>query len=95
MWQWGSRAVWRGPLNTQKARKGKGQNMKAKQERYSDDDKSVTVAEEVQKIVKGSSYGDVTWGLWCVREKARMNAVGGGGRVRIAKGEGRMWLTRA
>ena len=68
--------------------------MKAKQERYSDDDKSVTVAEEVQKIVKGSSYGDVTWGLWCAREKVRMNAVGGGGHVRIARGEGRMWLTR-
>ena len=70
--------------------------MKAKQERYSDDDKAVTVAEEVQKIVKGSSYGDVTWGLWCAKEKARMNAVGGDGpKVRIARGGGVMWLSRA
>ena len=28
--------------------------MKAKRERYGDDDKSVTVAEEAKKIVKGS-----------------------------------------
>jgi len=76
------------------AKNAKGKVMKAKQERYEDDDQAVTVAEDSKKVVKGSSYGDVTWGLWCAREKARMNAVGGGGRVRIARGEGRMWLTR-
>ena len=69
--------------------------MKAKQERYADDDKSVTVAEKKSLTVVGSSYGDVCWGVWCQKEMARMNAVGGGGRVRIARGEGRMWLTRA
>jgi len=68
--------------------------MKAKRERYGDDDKSVTVAEEAKKIVKSSSYGDIPWSEWCKREMARMNACGDGGRVRIARGDGRMWLSR-
>lgn len=69
-------------------------DMKAKRERYGDDNKAVTVAEEATKIVKGSGYGDVTWGVWCAKEKARMNASGDGGKVRIARGGGLMWLTR-
>ena len=68
--------------------------MKAKQQRFGDDEKSVTVALEEKKVVAGSSYGDITWSEWCKREMARMNAAGDGGRVRIARGEGRMWLTR-
>ena len=68
--------------------------MKAKRDRQGDDDRIVTVAEEAKKIVKGSSYGDITWGEWCKREMARMNASGDGGKVRIARGDGRMWLTR-
>ena len=70
--------------------------MKAKQERYEDDDLAVTVAERKSKTVVGSGYGDVCWGVWCAKEKARMYAVGGDGpKVRIARGGGVMWLSRA
>ena len=68
--------------------------MKAKQGRHSDDKKAVTEAFVETKTVTGSSYGDVSWGVWCKKEKARMNAAGGGGRVRIAHGGGVIWLTR-
>ena len=68
--------------------------MKAKQERYGDDDLAVTVAERKSMTVVGSGYGDVCWGVWCQKEMARMNASGDGGKVRIARGEGLMWLTR-
>ncbi len=68
--------------------------MKGKQDRYGDDKKAVTVAEAEDKIVAGSSYGDVTWDEWCVREKGRMNATSDGGKVRIARRGGVMWLTR-
>jgi len=68
--------------------------MKAKQERYADDDQAVTVAERKHMTVAGSGYGDVCWGVWCAKEKARMNSHGDGGKVRIARGGGVMWLTR-
>ncbi len=69
--------------------------MKAKRERHADDDQAITAAEVEDKIVTGSSYGDVSWEEWCVREKWRMNAsADGGGHVRIARGGGVMWLTR-
>ena len=69
--------------------------MRAKRDRYDDDDKAVTVALAEDKIVVGSCYGDVSWEEWCVREKWRMNASGDdGGNVRIARGGGVMWLTR-
>jgi len=68
--------------------------MKAKQDRYSDDKKAITAAEAEEKIVTGSSYGDVTWEEWCVREKGRMNAAGDGSKVRVARGFGLIWLTR-
>ena len=68
--------------------------MKVKQERYEDDDMAVTNALGPKEIVNGSSYGDVTWDEWCDREMARIHAVGNGVRVRIARGDGRMWLTR-
>ncbi|MFZ4397618.1 MAG: hypothetical protein ACOYOU_18560 [Kiritimatiellia bacterium] len=70
--------------------------MKAKQERYGDDDQAVTVAERKHMTVVGSGYGDVCWGVWCAKEMARMNAASAdGGKVRIARGGGLMWLTRA
>ena len=69
--------------------------MKAKRDIHSDDKKAVTVAERKHMTVVGSGYGDVCWGVWCAKEKARMNASGDGGKVRIARGDGRMWLTRA
>ena len=69
--------------------------MKAKQERYSDDKQAVTVAQKQYMTVVGSAYGDVCWGVWCAKEKARMNASGDEGKVRIARGGGVMWLTRA
>ena len=68
--------------------------MKAKQERYSGDNKAVTVAQKESMTVVGSGYGDVCWGVWCAKEKARMNSSGDGGKVRIARGGGLMWLTR-
>jgi len=63
-------------------------------DRFGDDRQAVTVAEPADKIVTGSSYGDVPWDDWCVREKWRMNAKGDGGKVRVARGGGLMWLTR-
>jgi hypothetical protein len=69
-------------------------HMKAKRDEYGKDDKAVTVAERKSMTVVGSSYGDVCWGVWCAKEMARMNACGDGGKVRIARGDGRMWLTR-
>jgi hypothetical protein len=68
--------------------------MKAKRDRHGDDN-AITVALKESEVVTGSGYGDVPWGEWCYREMGRMNAKGGGGRVRIARGGGVMWLTRA
>jgi len=79
---------------TKGAKSAKGKIMKAKQERYEDDKLAVTVAERQYMTVVGSGYGDVCWGVWCLKEKARMNSHGDGGNVRIAHGGGLMWLTR-
>lgn len=68
-------------------------NMKAKHDRRGDDDKAVTVALKESETVAGSGYGDVSWGEWCYREIGRINA--NGGSVRVARGGGLMWLTRA
>lgn len=60
------------------------------------DDKAVTVAQKETAVVTGSSYGDVSWGEWCYREMGRMNASqDGAGKVRIVRGGGLMWLSRA
>jgi len=67
--------------------------MKAKHDRRGDA-KAVTVALKDTELVTGSSYGDVPWGEWCYREMGRMNASGDGGKVRVARGGGLMWLTR-
>ena len=66
--------------------------MKAKHDRHGDD-RAVTVAMKEGEIVTGSGYGDVPWGEWCYREMGRINA--NGGSVRVARGGGLMWLSRA
>lgn len=69
--------------------------MNIEEQEHIDENRAITNAYgENERITPGSVWGDITWAEWCEREMIRINGKHPVSPARIARGFGRIWLTR-